>query len=277
MKSLPAVGRVLAYAVIVLLMIVPLYLLVVNSFKDQQAILSSPLSLPISNFSWQYILQAAANPRFNILKSYLVTVLLALGVNALSVAVCGPASYALARGMARWHQMVRLFLMIGLFIPSQVILIPAIYVLHGLHLMGTIPGLLLFQTTAMIPTTVFLFTAYVQSLPRELDEAAKIDGASRFGTFWQVIFPLMRPAVATAVVLNTINVWCDFVTPRIILGPASTIRTVTTGIYASISKYTTDFTVVFPSMLLAVVPAMIFYVMLQKQIIGGLAGGAVKG
>ncbi|WP_292910644.1 carbohydrate ABC transporter permease [Microbacterium sp.] len=165
----------------------------------------------------------------------------------------------------------------GLFIPSQTIVIPVIYVLKTVGLMGTMPGLILFQTALTIPTTLFLFTAYVQSIPRELDEAARIDGASRIGTFWRVIFPLMAPAIATAVVLNAVGVWADFVNPRIILGPGSGLYTVTTGVFAAISKYSTDYTLVYSNMLLAVVPVIVFYVLLQKRIIGGLTSGAVKG
>jgi raffinose/stachyose/melibiose transport system permease protein len=87
----------------------------------------------------------------------------------------------------------------------------------------------------------------------------------------------MRPAVATAVVLNAVGVWSDFVNPRIILGPGSGIYTVTTGVFAAISKYSTDFTIVYSNMLLAVAPVIVFYVLLQKRIIGGLTSGAIKG
>jgi raffinose/stachyose/melibiose transport system permease protein len=150
-------------------------------------------------------------------------------------------------------------------------------VLKALGLIGTIQGFLAFETTLTVPTTVFLFVAFVQSVPRELDEAARIDGASRYGTFWRVIFPLMRPVVATAMVLNSVGVWTDFVDPQFILGPQSGVYTVTTGVYAAISRLSTDYTVVYPNMLLATAPVIVFYVFMQRRIIGGLTSGAIKG
>jgi raffinose/stachyose/melibiose transport system permease protein len=276
-RGLGKAGRGIGLAAVAVLMLGPVYLLVVNSFKPAGEIARSPFALPLDSFTFDYLASAATNPRSSMLKAYAVTVGLVIVVNVLSVLVTGPAAFAIARGRSRWHRLTFLFLLAGLFIPSQVILIPVIYVLRTVHLMGTLPGLFLFQTAATVPTTVFLFAAYIQSVPRELDEAAVVDGASRQRIFWQVVFPIMRPAVATAVVINSVVVWCDFVGPRIILGPGSGVRTVTTGVYGAITKYSTDFTVVYPSMLLAAVPVLIFYVLLQKRIIGGVAAGAVKG
>jgi raffinose/stachyose/melibiose transport system permease protein len=272
-RTLRAAGLVL----LAIVMLVPLYLLVTNAFKTQQDIVRSPFGWPADGFTLDNLMRAATSSDFNVVAAYGATALLVLVVNVLSILVTGPAAYAIARGVGRGHRVVLLVMLAGLFIPSQTIVIPVIYVLRTLGLMGTLPGLVLFQTALTIPTTLFLFTAFVQTIPRELDEAARIDGASRLGTFWRVIFPLMRPAVATAVVLNAVGVWSDFVNPRIILGPGSGIYTVTTGVFAAISKYSTDFTIVYSNMLLAVAPVIVFYVLLQKRIIGGLTSGAIKG
>ncbi|MGS2642972.1 ABC transporter permease subunit [Streptosporangium sp. LJ11] len=269
--------RGVVLVVLAAVMVVPLYLLVTNAFKSQDDIVSSPFDVPSDGFTIDNIVAAATSADFNVIGAYGTTALLVASVNVLSILVTGPAAYAIARGVRRGHRLVLLVLLAGLFIPSQAIVIPVIYVLRTIGLMGTVPGLVLFQTALTIPTTVFLFTAFVKSIPRELDEAARIDGASRMGTFWRIIFPLMRPAVATAVVLNSVGVWSDFVNPRIILGPGSGIYTVTTGVFAAISKYSTDFTIVYSNMLLAVAPVIVFYVLLQRRIIGGLTSGAVKG
>ena len=108
------------------------------------------------------------------------------------------------------------------------------------------------------------------------DLKARYVGSS-MGLFWSVIFPLMRPAVATMVILNTFSVWNDFANPQIILGPSSGLYTITTGIYAAVGEYSTDYTVVFPTLLLAAAPPLIAFVLLQRYIIGGLSTGAVKG
>ncbi|WP_223628991.1 carbohydrate ABC transporter permease [Microbacterium sp. EST19A] len=271
------IGWIIAIIVLVALMGAPLYLLVTNAFKTEGDIVSAPFSWPTEGFTLDNIIAAATSTDFNVVAAYGTTAFLVVVVNVLSIVVTGPAAYAIARGTRRVHRIVMLVMLAGLFIPSQTIVIPVIYVLKSVGLIGTMPGLILFQTALTIPTTLFLFTAYVQSIPRELDEAARIDGASRIGTFWRVIFPLMAPAIATAVVLNAVGVWADFVNPRIILGPGSGLYTVTTGVFAAISKYSTDYTLVYSNMLLAVVPVIVFYVLLQKKIIGGLTSGAVKG
>jgi raffinose/stachyose/melibiose transport system permease protein len=271
------VGRVLAVILLVLLMIGPLYLLVTNAFKSQHDILTAPFGWPRSGFSLKYIGNALTSPDFNVVAAYGVTLLFVVAVNVLNLVIVGPASYAIARGTRRYHRIVMLVLLAGLFIPGQTLVIPVIYVLKTLGLIGTIQGFLAFETTLTIPTTVFLFVAFVQTVPRELDEAARIDGAGRYGTFWRVIFPLMRPVVATAMVLNSVGVWTDFVNPQFILGPQSGVYTVTTGVYAAISRLSTDYTVVYPNMLLATAPVIVFYVFMQRRIIGGLTAGAIKG
>lgn len=271
------VGRVLAVVALVLVMVGPLYLMVTNAFKSQHDILTEPFGWPAGGFSLRYISNALTSPDFNVVAAYGVTLLFVVAVNVLNLVIVGPASYAIARGTRRYHRIVMLVLLAGLFIPGQTLVIPVIYVLKALGLIGTIQGFLAFETTLTIPTTVFLFVAFIQSVPRELDEAARIDGASRYGTFWRVIFPLMRPVVATVMVLNSIGVWTDFVNPQFILGPQSGIYTVTTGVYAAISRLSTNYTVVYPNMLLATAPVIVFYVFMQRRIIGGLTSGAIKG
>lgn len=271
------VGRVAAVVLLVLVMVGPLYLMVTNAFKSQHDILTEPFGWPTAGFSLTYIGHALTSPDFNVVAAYGTTLLFVVAVNVLNLLIVGPAAYAIARGTRRYHRVVVLVLLAGLFIPGQTLVIPVIYVLKALNLIGTIQGFLAFETTLTIPTTVFLFVAFVQTVPRELDEAARIDGASRYGTFWRVIFPLMRPVVATAMVLNSVGVWTDFVNPQFILGPQSGVYTVTTGVYAAISRLSTDYTVVYPNMLLATAPVIVFYVFMQRRIIGGLTAGAIKG
>ena len=269
-------GRWSAYVLIAVAMLVPLYLMASNAFKTQQDILTTPFGWPADGFTLDNIKTAATRTDYNMISSYAVTAFLVVAVNALCLAVTGPAAYAIARGVRRAHRLVMLVLLAGMFIPSQVIMIPVIYVLKAIGLMHTLPGLILFQTAGVIPATLFLMVAFVKSIPRDLDQAAKIDGAGRLRTFWQVIFPLMKPATATAVILNAVIIWCDFIGPRIILGPGSGIYTVTTGVYTAITKYTTDYTVVYSNIVLAVIPVMIFYVVLQRHIVSGITSGAVK-
>ncbi|WP_267714428.1 carbohydrate ABC transporter permease [Streptomyces sp. CoH17] len=272
-----ATVRVAFVSLVSLGMLVPMYLLVVNAFKSQQEILANPFSPGFGTATLRYLADAWNNPDFSILKGYGVTIALVLCVNVLAMAVCAPAAYVLARTPKLLSRLLLFFFIAGMFIPTQVILVPVIFVLRAIGLMGTLPGLVLFMTATTIPFTLFVFFGYIRVLPRSLDEAAAIDGAGRYYTLWRIILPLMRPIVATVFILNSLSVWNDFASPQMILGPGSGIYTVTTGVYAAVGQYSTDYTKVFPTLLLAVIPILVIFIVMQRHIMSGLAAGAVKG
>lgn len=160
-----------------LVMLAPLYLVIVNAFKPESAIRQRPFSAAPGALSTDYLRAALSSPDYNIIKSFGVTVMFVVLVNVLSLALAGPASYVIARGTRRWHKGMLLVFLAGLFIPGQVLVIPVIYVLRFTGLMGTIPGFVLYEATLTLPLSMFLFVGYIKSIPRELDEAAQIDGA----------------------------------------------------------------------------------------------------
>ncbi len=279
-RRVPGVGTVLKWVVlglVALVMVVPLYIMVINAFKPQDAIISSPLAIGPDTFSLEYLQAALTSEKFNVVRAYGVTLLFVALVNVCGIALAAPVAYVIARGRSKWHLGLLLLFVSGLFIPGQVTLIPVVFVLRVLGLINTIPGFILFETAATLPVTIFLFAAYLRTVPRDIDEAAALDGAGKIRAFWSCIFPIMKPVVATIVVLNSISVWNDFVSPQIILGPSSGIYTVTTGVYAAVGEFSTDYTTVFPTLLLAVSPAILFFVLMQRHIIGGLVAGATKG
>lgn len=278
--SAPVPARVVRWIIlgaVALLMLVPLYTMVINAFKPQAEIIGNPLGIDPATFTFDYLWAAITSSKFNVIAAYGVTLFFVAVVNVCCIALAAPVAFVIARGRSKWHMGLLLLFVSGLFIPGQVTLIPVVFVLRLLGLINTIPGFILFETAATLPVTIFLFAAYLRTVPRDIDEAAALDGAGRIRAFWSCIFPVMRPIVATVVVLNSIGVWNDFVSPQIILGPSSGIYTVTTGVYAAVGQFATDYTVVFPTLLLAVLPAMVFFIIMQRHIIGGLVTGATKG
>ena len=269
--------RVSFVALLSLAMLIPMYLLIVNSFKDQQSILSAPFGLNLATATPEFLIQAWNSREFSMPFGYLITFGLVICVNIVSIGVCTPAAYVIARSPKPLFRAILLFFIAGMFIPTQVILIPVIFVLRGLGLMGTFPGLVLFMASATVPFTLFVFTGFIRVLPKALDEAASVDGAGRFYTLWRIVFPLMKPIVATVFILNALGVWNDFASPQVILGPGSGLYTVTTGVYASVGQYSADYTRVFPTLLLAVVPILLIFILMQRYIMSGLAAGATKG
>lgn len=272
----------LAFKWIVLLiggaiMLLPMYLLIINAFKPERDIFGNPLWFSDGAFTFEYLWAAITSEKFNVIAAYGVTLLLVLLVNLCSIVLAAPAAYVIARGRSKWHFALLILFVSALFIPGQVTLIPIVFILKAVGLLGTLPGLILFQTAGTLPVTIFLYAAYIRTIPRDIDEAASLDGAGKIRAFWSCIFPIMRPVVATMLVLTSIGVWNDFVSPQIVLGFGSDIYTVTTGVYAAVGEYDVEYTTVFPTLLLAVAPAIVFFMIMQRFIIGGLAAGATKG
>lgn len=273
----PRIAKWLFLASLAVVMVVPMYIMIISAFKSEADVFANPLGLSPDSFTLEYLIKAATSERFNVLAAYGITLLFVLLVNVCCIVIASPAAYVIARGRRKWHLALLLLFVSGLFIPGQVTLIPVVFVLRALGLIGTIPGFVLFETALTLPITIFLFTAFIRTLPREIDEAAELDGAGKIRAFWSCIFPMMKPVVVTILVLNSISIWNDFVNPQIILGPSSGIHTVTTGVYAAVGQFETDYTTVFPTLLLAVAPAVIFFLIMQRYIIGGLVAGATKG
>ena len=165
------------------------------------------------------------------------------------------------------------FFIIGIFIPFQVVMIPL--VIMGKHLgMLNLPGLVCMHIALSFPTNVFLITGFVKGVPREVDEAAMIDGCGPIRTFYQIIMPMMSPIIATTLVLTVLGVWNDFTLPLVILQKEKTLPLF---IYNYRTKYITNFNLAFAAYTLSMIPPMVVYLFCQKYIIKGLASGAVKG
>ncbi|MFB6715816.1 carbohydrate ABC transporter permease [Streptomyces sp. NPDC056178] len=272
-----SVVRWVMLALLFVIMIVPVYLLLVNAFKSQDDILDNPFSLPLGGLTLEHLSAAVNSPQYNVIGGYGFTLFLVVVVDVLCIALAGPAAYAIARSLKRRTQLVLLYFLAGTFIPGAAVIIPVIYVLREIGLANTVTGLVAHDVASTLPVSIFLFVGFIRTIPVDIDHAATIDGAGRYRTFWTIIFPLMRPAVVTVLILNSIGIWNDFISPQILLSPSSGHYTVTTAIYAGISQYSTDLTKVFPNLLLAIAPVIIFFIYMQRHIISGLTVGAVKG
>lgn len=253
----------------------PLYVVLANVVKRGPEIARSPVSLPapptLANLS------AVLNRPDRLFWVSLTNSLLVTGLSVLVLTVLSAMlGHYLARTPSRWGRAITLVLLCGLMIPPQIILLPITEVLRSVGMMATVQGLVLFNVGYYIPFGVFVFSGFVRTIPVELEQAAAIDGAGRFQVFWRIVFPLLRPATASAVIFFGVWIWNDFLDPLIILGPGQG-TTVTTGIYRSIGQYQADFGTVFGLVFLSSLPVLIFYLALQKQFVKGLTSGTMKG
>lgn len=271
-QSLTRALRIAALVLLGLFFIVPIYLILANSFKDGSTVMTSPLSLPIPPV-FDSILAILANKANSVVGMYKNSIILVLCVVPLSIVCNSMASYYLARNGSRFSRGLRFFFLLGLMVPYVIVYIPLALVVRFLKLSFGLPLLVLIFLSATVPFSTFMYTNFIKSVPKELEEAAAIDGAGRFYTFWRIIFPLLKPCTATVIIFNGLGVWNDFQTP-LLMGQ---IKTITVGIYTAIGPYSADWGLVFGYLLFAVVPVIIAYLLLQKQFVAGLTGGATKG
>jgi raffinose/stachyose/melibiose transport system permease protein len=263
------------FAVLVsVLFAAPLYLALVNVFKPADAIRARPLAPPFSDFTTANVTNAA---QLSVVQSGLKTsLIITVGALLLMVPLSAMTAYYISRADTRVARLLMLFLLFGLMLPPQVVLIPTTVILRHLHLMFTYWGVILNFAAYYLPFAVFVYVGFLRSVSRELDEAGAIDGASSFKVFWRIIFPLMRPATASVVVIVALWTWNDFLSPLIILGAASGV-TITTGIYLAIGAYSIDYGQEFGVMLLASLPVLALFLLLQRHFVSGLTAGGTKG
>ncbi|RED57463.1 carbohydrate ABC transporter permease [Cohnella phaseoli] len=259
-----------------LVLLVPFYIAVVNAFKPKDAIVSDPMGIPFAKLTLRNFAEAAFTPTFNIFKAYGTTALITIASIVCLVALGSMMSYVLARTKHRFFTFAYLLLLGGMMIPPQVILIPIIKLLRALGLMFSESGLILYNTGWYIPFTAFIYTGFIRTISKELDESAMMEGANGFQIFWRIIFPILKPPTASVVIFLFLFVWNDFLNPLVLLGSTKGY-TVTTGIYMAVGQYSTNWDKIFALVVLASLPVLIVFLFLQRYFVSGLADGAVKG
>ncbi len=254
----------------------PLYLALVNIFKTEEQITRYPIALP-APFTLENIITVLTRPDHLLFEGLKNSLIITVSTVITVVFFASAIGYYIARSNKRYMQYILLIFVAGMMVPAQVVLIPLARMLNWLGLIGTFQGLILLQTGGgLLSFAVFVYSGFVKSIPRELDEAAMIDGANRFTIFWRVIFPLMRPATATVVIFVSLWTWNEFLLPLIILGPGEGV-TVTTGIFTAVDNLNINYGGAFALMFLSALPILGFFFSMQKEFIAGLTGGSIKG
>lgn len=274
-KSL--LGKILVYLILIagiLIIFFPLYLTVVTAFKTPvesgKNFFAPPSSFYLENFK-------------NVISKsrYFSYVLNSLIITAASVAIMSiflpMVSYAIARNMntSKYYNFLYYFIIMGLFIPFQVIMIPVVKMMNKINMMS-IPGIIILYITFSLMQGVFLFVGYIRTIPTELEESAFIDGCTVFQTFIRIIYPLIKPMNATVIILNSLWIWNDFLLPLLILNKTKDLWTLQLFQYNFKSQYTFDYNLAFASFTLSMLPIMIIYMFVQRYIIEGLTSGALK-
>lgn len=259
----------------VILILLPMVLVVITAFKSNLQIADNWFSLPIPLYLENFKTLFAKN---ELKYAFTNSVVIAATFLIVSTLMLPLTAYGVSRTMAnnRFMRYFYYFLIIGLFVPFQAKMIPLIMIASRLGMMN-VPGIIVLYIAGSTCEGVFLCAGYLQSIPPDMEEAAYIDGAGFFKTYWKVILPLMKPILATVAIQNALWVWNDFQLPLLVLNKSSKFWTLILYVYNFKTAYQTDFGLIFASFLISMLPIMVFYIFMQKKIIGGLTTGAVKG
>lgn len=256
-----------------ILFFAPIVIVVLNSFKTKPEIMVSTIGLP-EKFNLDNYVTIFTNNDF--LSSLWFSIIVVVATTTLTVLVSALAGYALARWKSKFSSAIMLIFMTTLFVPFQVYMVALIVIARQLSLTGSPVGLVLIYIALGMPVPIFLYRSYAATMSKEIEEAAAIDGCSRIQMFFRVVFPLMKPITATAAVLNALWAWGEFLVAFLVYGnhKPMTIPLSQQYFYGS---YNQQWNLIMAGFVISTIPIVIFYILMQKHIVKGIAAGAVKG
>jgi raffinose/stachyose/melibiose transport system permease protein len=270
------VGRIPTYIILLgasIVALFPIVLILFNSFKERRAIFSSPL-MPPTPETFSLIGYEKVLLRSNFDAYFLNSLIVTLAAMALILFTGSMAAYALSEYKFRANTFMALYLSLGIMIPIRLGTVSILRLVVDLHLVNTLLALILVYTAMGLPLTVFILSQFMRQVPREMKEAARIDGASEY-RIYRLVLPLVRPAIASVAVFTVIPIWNDLWFP-LILAPGESTKTVTLGAQQFLGQFVSDWNAVLSSLALAMLPILLIYMLFSKQLIRGLTAGSGK-
>ncbi|HNX73743.1 MAG TPA: carbohydrate ABC transporter permease [Spirochaetales bacterium] len=276
MKQGSTIGRVLHLSIILLLALfvfAPFYVQIIYSLKTPAEVAESGIAFPTRLYLGNYV-EALENTKLMgaFLRTLLVTVTSVLVLQCIAP-VC---AWVLVRQEKRRFYNFQYYLYLSaIMLPFQVVMLPLYSFFRQIGLLNTIPGLIIGICGFQLPYNVFVTASFVKTVPISMEEAARIDGASVFSTYWRVVFPLLKPITITTLILNTLSAWNDFQI-TVVLAFKENVRTLQYALYMFFGQYSAQIHQAFAAFLITMLPVIILYLALQKYLIQGLTAGAIK-
>lgn len=256
----------------------PIYIIVVNAFKNRAELYENVLAFP-SQFSFQYFAKAMDKMDFfNALKNSLIVTLVSITIIVVLASMC---AWMLARTENKISKFIFMLFVATMLIPFQTLMMPLMQVLGfgrdtlGLPVVDALGGLIFCYIGFGASMSVFLYHGFVKSVPVALEEAATIDGCSKFGVFWRIVFPMLKPVTMTVIILDVIWIWNDYLLPSLVLTSKAN-RTIPLSTASFFGQFTIQWNMAMAGLTLTIIPVIIFYLCAQKYIVKGVAAGAVK-
>jgi len=263
----------LILSVVTLIILVPIVILVFGSLKTHGQMFSHPYTIP-NPPRWENYGQILSQSSFWIMLRNSLIVMVATTASVLII--CSLAAFVFARMQFRGKELAFNFLTLGLMFPITVAIMPVYLVIRQMHLTDTLLAVILVQTAFLLSGNILILRGFFLAVPSELQDAASIDGCNAFDFFWRILLPLTRPALAAVAALTMIVSWNDLLTPLVILDKDSR-WTLPLGTMQFQGQYSSDLALIAAFVTLSALPAILFYLFAERQIVAGLTAGALKG
>ncbi len=272
-KRLPRFWQYLILCVVVVVIFMPIVILIFGSLKTRGEMYSRPYTIP-NPPRWDNYARILGQPSFWImLRNSLIVMLV---VTAAVVFICSLAAFVFARTDFRGKGAAFALLTIGIMFPINIAIMPVYLVLRQIGLLNNLWGIIVVQTAFLISGNILILRGFFAAVPLELQDAAYIDGCTVFGFFWRILLPLARPALAAVAALTMVVSWNDLLVPLVVIDK-DTLWTLPLGTMQFQGQYGQDLALVAAFVTLSAVPAVIFYLIAERQIVSGLTAGALKG
>ena len=284
MKKSRAITLTVIAVLLAIYILFPFFLVVLNSFKTQAAIVQDPISAAGASFK-QFASNLNAvinNKNFVFWRAFGSSAVVTIISLILLAVFGGMAAWVICRNKTKWSTAIYMVFISSMIIPFQVVMLPLIATFRevgkfvGLGMNGTLPGLIFAYCGFGGAMTVFILTGFIKGIPYELEEAAAIDGCSPEGTFFRIIFPLLKPTIVTVTILNGMWIWNDYLLPSILLGQNNPNKTLPVAVQAFVGSFVKSWDLILTAALLAMVPMIVIFLLAQKHIMDGMVQGAIK-
>ena len=264
----------LAIAVSLVVFVVPFAFIVLVAAMDARQAGEFRFAWPREPQVWQNLVEVVQTRDYLLVIAFINSIVLTVASVTIMVVLGAMVAFVLQRRKSRVTALVNFLVLAGLVMPPAVV--PTIWVLQRLGMFGTMPGLILVEVAFGLSFTILLFRAFISTIPRELDEAAVLDGAGPLRLFFRIVLPLLRPVLVTVVLVQSVTVFNDFQTPLYFL-PGDAGATVQLTLFNFQSQTTSSYNLLFMDILLITIPPLVLYLFFNRQIVAGMTSGAVKG
>lgn len=267
-------GEIALVVIFSIIFLIPFYFIIVNAMKTSPDAAQLSISWPTEIQLWSNIKEVLGARDNMLIRAFFNSTVITLSSIILLLVFGSMAGFILQRRTSKLNSTLNGIFLVGLMIPPAVV--PTIWVLEQLNLFKTFPGIILVMVAIQIPFSILLYRGFIATIPRDIDEAAIIDGCGGFTLFFKIIFPMLKPVHSTVIILNAVQIFNDFVHPLYFF-PGAENATVQLTLYNFMSMYNTDWNLLFANVLLITIPPFILFLIFSEKIVSGMTAGSVKG